>query len=476
MTLEDYQNLEESQTIELKEAKGGLPKSLWETYSSFSNTCGGTICLGVAENKIKPNDISGVGNPAQLIKDLFATARNQGKVNKYFLREDDVKVVPTSLGNIIEIVVREAPRREKPIYLNGNLAMSYVRYGDGDHLATASEIKSMVVDNGETSYDLLPNPMGYGFDAVDPKTLSRYREELNKRYPANIYKDASDADFLRKIGCLIKIDNGKESLSGAALMMFASSPLIMTVYDKYILDYREADNPSEKWTNRIASDEPTWSGNMFDFYEKAIGRIGQFLPHPYRSVAGADIGGEDILDAVKEALANALSNYSPFLPGGLLIINSGKEILFRNTGRIRVGLEQAIKGGISDPRNEGVLVLFRRLGIADRAGTGFPRIFSTMATYHYPTPILREKAEPEETELILSLLAQKNTPLAKGVEPREIVSFLLEKGKEGATTKEVMERFAIGRTNASGILNDLLGQNAIETNGKQGRGKKYFAK
>jgi len=102
-----------------------------------------------------------------------------------------------------------------------------------------------------------PNPMGYGFDAVDPKTLSRYREELNKRYPANIYKDASDADFLRKIGCFIKDGSGKESLSGAALMMFASSPLIMTVYDKYIFDCREADNPSEKWTNRVASDEPT---------------------------------------------------------------------------------------------------------------------------------------------------------------------------------------------------------------------------
>lgn len=476
MTIEKYQNLEESQTIELKEAKGGLPKSLWETYSAFSNTCGGVIYLGIGEKKIKPNEIVGVPNSVQLIKDLFTTARNQGKINKCFLRENDVRIIPTSLGNIIEIDVREAPRREKPIYLNKNLAMSYVRYQDGDHLATASEIKSMAIDNGETSYDLLSNPMGYGFDAVDVKTLTHYRNELNARFPTNIYKDLSDADFLRKIGCLIKGKDGNESLSGAALLMFASSPLIMTVYDKYILDYREANNPSEKWSNRIASDEPTWSGNMFEFYEKTIGRIAQFIPHPYRSVAGRDIGGEDILDAVKEALANALSNYSPFLPGGLLIINSGKEILFRNTGRIRVGLEQAIKGGVSDPRNEGVLVLFRRIGIADRAGTGFPRIFSTMADYHFPTPVLREKAEPEETELILNFLAQKSDPLAKGIEAREIVSFLLEKGKEGATTREVMERFSVGRTNASAFLNGLIKQNAIETNGKKGRGKKYFAK
>ena len=63
-------------TLECKLCANKLPDSLWDTYSAFANSYGGTILLGIEEHREKTDQskrftIQGVTNPDKLITDFW---------------------------------------------------------------------------------------------------------------------------------------------------------------------------------------------------------------------------------------------------------------------------------------------------------------------------------------------------------------------------------------------------------------------
>lgn len=46
-----FSEYREDNCLEVKKATNGLPNSIWETYSSFANSEGGLMVLGVEEYK-----------------------------------------------------------------------------------------------------------------------------------------------------------------------------------------------------------------------------------------------------------------------------------------------------------------------------------------------------------------------------------------------------------------------------------------
>lgn len=138
----------ENNRIEAKKAVGGLPRSIWESYSAFANTGGGVILLGVAEDKkdkrLYPVDLP---DPQRLIAQFLELVNDPRVVNRNLLKPRDVAVEEVDGKEIVVIRVPRATRKQKPVYIGGNPMLgTYYRNGDGDFKCTIEQVEKMLND------------------------------------------------------------------------------------------------------------------------------------------------------------------------------------------------------------------------------------------------------------------------------------------------------------------------------------------
>ena len=101
----EFTTPKESLHLEFKKASWKLPKSIWETISSFSNTDGGLIVLGVDEPTPHHYKIVGVDHPDDVIKELFNDNSNSTVINKPVIQNSDVKITTFKGKRLIQIKI-----------------------------------------------------------------------------------------------------------------------------------------------------------------------------------------------------------------------------------------------------------------------------------------------------------------------------------------------------------------------------------
>lgn len=463
--------LAESQTVELKEAADSLPLNIYETYSSFANTRGGTIYLGIKEKKPK-NIITGVRNEPKLKESFFSAINNKTKVSAALVDDSQWRVIPTDEGIVIEISVREAPISLKPIYLNGTPALSFLRKDDGDYPASVFERRAMELDAVPQKFDMRPNTIGCVFEDLNKDSLARYRSIFNARNPDNLLIGEIDRDFFFHIGALKKNEIGELVPTNAAILLFGNYLMIKEVFPEYNLDYCVNTTGASRWDYRLEASSLNWSGNAFDFYQFVINEIQPRLPNRFHLNGIYEDGGESLLECIREALTNAIANCDYLLPGGIQMTYSGGMVKFKNAGKLRLPLAQVLQGGDSDPRNEGVMNLLHLARIGDKAGQGIPNIYRKMRALGYPDPVLDQSSAPFRTTLVLFLTGNAVATYEK-LETR-IYHLLAELGE--ASVAELVEKLGVNNTSVSLALKKMCNSGVAENNGKATRGRKFRLK
>ena len=140
----------EGNRLEFKDARGGLPRSFWETYSAFANTNGGVVVLGVMEAADGSPHPSGIANPDTLVQDLWNTLNNPLRVSANLLLDGDVTIEEFDGSPIVVVRVPRADRTLRPVYINNNPNTgTFRRNGEGDYRCTPETVRSLMRDSAE---------------------------------------------------------------------------------------------------------------------------------------------------------------------------------------------------------------------------------------------------------------------------------------------------------------------------------------
>ena len=474
-----FDEYRENNRLEAKAANGGLPGSLWDSYSSFANSYGGCIICGAVEKKDGSWKTTGLRNLPKLKKEFWDTIHNKTKVSLCLISERDVEEYMVGEDVVLVIKVPRATRYQRPVYINNDVfGSTFRRDHEGDYRCTEPEVKAMIRDASEESPDERVLDRKPDFDQ---DTIKSYRIRYNARHEESAWSKMNDSDFLVQIGALN--DEG-ESLkpTAAGLLMFGKELRITREYPEYFLDYREHMDPNIRWTDRIYSQEPEWSGNVYDFFNRVSAKLVLDLKKPFKLVNQVRVDETPMHDAVREALVNCLVNTDFYQPWSVIIEKYPDKITLANPGTIIAGKNQMLKGGISQPRNKGLFKMFNLIGYGEHAGSGVPDIFHAWKDAGLDAPIVEEMyggGTPDRTILTLPL-DSNNLPIRQSAdsadsadlkERHQQILSVMESGKE-YRSDEISELVGLKGSRTRQLLKELIDIGKIETNGST-RGKRY---
>lgn len=386
-------------TLECKEAHGKIPNTVYETYSSFANTMGGLILLGVKENignsGSEPRFVFvGVDNPEKRIKEFWDVI-NSNKVSANILMEDNVGYCVVEGKTIIWIDVPQADYRFKPVYINENpLKGSYKRNHEGDYHCTVEEVKAMMRDSSESGSDetLL---VGYTMDDIDETCLHKYRQQYQNMNPMHAWNEENDMDFLKALGGYKKDRITKqEGLTAAGLLMFGKGEAVRERFGNIRMDYVDFTDPlpGMRWGDRLTYDG-TWENNLYNYVNIILRKLETGLRKPFRLNGMVRVDDTVVHQAVREAMINMIIHADYHCTGVLKVEKYNDGFLFSNPGSLKMPVQKIYEGGHSVARNPRIQNMFRMIGYGDNNGSGFPAILNTWKKEKWRRPDLHEDIE-----------------------------------------------------------------------------------
>ncbi|MBR1662479.1 MAG: putative DNA binding domain-containing protein [Acidaminococcaceae bacterium] len=377
----------ETQMLEIKAARQGCPRRLYDTLSAFSNQDeGGTIIFGVDEEE-NFNEC-GVYDPQDLQKKIAEQCLQMEPPVRPLLTvaEKEGKVFVSAEIPGIDIA-------ERPCYYKGQgrLKGSHIRAGDSDEPMTKYEVYSYEAFRKKYQDDVRPAPRA---------TLTALDQTLVEEYIIRLKKEKKNLSALPDGDiCELMSITRDSQVTLSALLLFGRYPqayfpqLCITAVALPGNEMGEVGKAGERFLDnqRIEGTIPEMLDQAITFVRKNI-RI--------KTIINPATGKrEDRTDypvaAVREAILNTLvhRDYSVHTEGmPIQIVIYPDRIVITNPGGIYGRLRVDQLGKMQpDTRNPVLARALETLGITENRYSGIPTIRRAMAAYGLREPVFLDE-------------------------------------------------------------------------------------
>lgn len=213
----------------------------------------------------------------------------------------------------------------------------------------------------------------------------------------------------------------------AGLLLFGREQEIVRELPFYSLHFSEAPGTHQDLPTTIASDDGTWSGNVFDFWLHVSARLadwaeavspwhrsGEPTPDPITSVQAAPPTGQPaaLVWAAREVVANALAHADYRGRGGIGIVCDAAGICAESPGRLPAEEDATQQGGLIAPRNPALKSMLELAGLGRPRGGGIAALQEECRHQAGVRLDLSESCDPERTTLALTLCVPDTSSLA----------------------------------------------------------------
>lgn len=436
----------ESETLEFKES---FDKESVETVSAFANTKGGTILVGVSDRG-KPKGIQpGKGTV-------------EGWTNR-ISQSTDPRVIPEIEAcriddkHVVAIHIKEFPL--KPVSVKGKC---FRRVGKSNRLMTSREIAAMHYQSTDTSWDKLP-ARDATLEDIDPDKVKKFISKANETGRRKIAEYEKPLQVLEKIEL---IRDGKPTWA-AFLLFRKEEKRFFTQTVIHCGRFKE---------ETIVIDDRMIEGTLIEQIEEAMDFIRKNINVKFVMTGRPerDQVWDYPLDAVREALINAVCHRDYTIPSNAEVRIYDDELTIWNPGGLPLGLtiEDLYKSHRSILRNKGIGAVFYDMGLIEQWGSGIDKMRGLCKKAELPAPMFEELQNGFQVTFRKDVYTEDYLRNL-GLNDRQIKAVMYVKEHEKISNKEYRDIAGLSDEGARLDLNDLVEKEILLLRGK-GRSSHYI--